>query len=142
MVTCRLILASQPEFEQALQLRHKVFVEEQGVPPELERDEHDSSAHHAMAFQEDRLLGTARLVRDGARGKIGRVAVSRQTRGQGTGVELMRFLEQQAGQMGLSELYLDAQLAVIGFYERLGYTAEGEIFLDAGIQHRRMRKQL
>ncbi len=142
MVTCRLILASQPEFEQALQLRHKVFVEEQGVPPELERDEHDGQAHHAVAFQGDRLLGTARLVADAGRGKIGRVAVSRHSRGQGTGVELMRFLEQQAGQMQISELYLDAQLAVIGFYERLGYTAEGEIFLDAGIQHRRMRKKL
>ena len=70
------------------------------------------------------------------------MAVSEAARGQGLGLELMRCLEQRARQLALPEVYLDAQVKVVGFYERQGYAGEGEIFLDAGIEHLRMRKQL
>lgn len=139
----RLVRATDPEFDAALELRRRVFVEEQGVPLDEERDPYDLEAEHALAYgaggDGTRLLGTARLVPNG---KIGRVAVSREARGQGLGLELMRCLEERARQRALPEVFLDAQLQVLGFYERQGYVAEGEIFLDAGIQHRRMRKLL
>ncbi len=135
----RLIAATDPEFADALELRRRVFVEEQGVPLDEERDEQDLVAEHALLYDGGTLLGTARLVPSG---KIGRVAVSEAARGQGLGLELMRCLEQRARQLALPEVYLDAQVKVVGFYERQGYAGEGEIFLDAGIEHLRMRKQL
>lgn len=135
----RLVAASAPEFAEALELRRRVFVEEQGVPLAEEQDEHDPASDHAVIYQGRLLLGTARLAPGG---KIGRVAVDPQARGRGLGLELVRCLEDRARQQALPEVYLDAQLSVLGFYERQGYRAEGEIFLDAGIQHQRMRKPL
>lgn len=135
----RLVAACDPEFAEALELRRRVFVEEQGVPLCEEQDEHDPNSDHAVIYQGLELVGTARLAPGG---KIGRVAVARAARGQGLGLELVRCLEDRARQRALEEVYLHAQLPVLGFYQRQGYGAEGDIFLDAGLEHRRMRKPL
>lgn len=142
----RLVAHTHPEFADALELRRRVFVDEQGVPLAEEQDALDLRAEHALAYEGDRLLGTARLVAGGEQafpaGKIGRVAVSREARGRGLGLELMRCLEERARELALPEVYLDAQVSVLGFYERQGYRAEGQPFFDAGIEHLRMRKSL
>ncbi len=75
-----------------------------------------------------------------ADGKIGRVAVLRSARGRGIGALLMRRAIEYANKIGLDSLSLDAQLHAIGFYEQLGFSAEGPEFLDAGILHRRMTR--
>lgn len=126
-------VSSPEELQEALRIRHTVFVEEQGVPLSEEQDALDASAVHLLAFVEGAPVGTARLVA----AKVGRVAVLPDFRGRGVGVALMEALHALAGD---EELYLDAQVGVIGFYERLGYAAEGPEFLDAGIRHRRMRR--
>lgn len=131
-------VAGPEELELALAIRERVFVDEQHVPLELERDEYDALAHHWLAWLDGEPVGTARLVElPGNIGKIGRVAVLPQARGAGLGRQLMEALLHHAS--GL-ELILDAQLEVIPFYEKLGFVAEGEIFQDAGILHRRMRR--
>lgn len=126
-------VSTPEELQEALRIRHTVFVEEQGVPLAEEQDAADASALHLLVFVDGAPAGTARLV--GA--KVGRVAVLPAFRGRGLGVALMEAMHALAGD---EELYLDAQVGVIGFYERLGYTAEGPEFLDAGIRHRRMRR--
>lgn len=133
---------------QLMAVRLRVFVEEQGVPPEEERDSLDETAVHFGAYLMARgkaaeCVGSARLVALDARtGKVGRVAVLPEHRERGVGSLLMRTVEEVAQEEGLLELLLDSQLHAVGFYQRLGYASEGPVFLDAGIQHRRMRKAL
>ena len=118
-------------------IRHTVFVEEQSVPVELELDGEDASARHAAAFSDDdRLVGTGRML---ASGKIGRMAVSQSMRRQGIGRALLDALVAEAKRLKLEEVSLGAQLPAVAFYERAGFKAYGDIFLDAGIDHKMMR---
>ncbi len=123
-------------------LRTRVFVEEQGVPAEIEQDLHDATAVHALAEDgEGRVVATGRLlVRD--RGVIGRMAVDASARGHGYGAAVLAELQRQAAARGLAEVELHAQLTARGFYERAGYTAVGDVYEEAGIAHVTMRRQL
>jgi predicted GNAT family N-acyltransferase len=121
-------------------IRHVVFVVEQGVPVELERDAHDPQALHLLALTADgRPVGTARMLADG---HIGRMAVLRAWRNQGIGSALLERLVQLARQQGRSSVFLHAQCQAEPFYARLGFVAEGAVFQDAGIDHRCMRLPL
>jgi predicted GNAT family N-acyltransferase len=126
----------------ALALRHDVFVDEQGVPPELEIDEHDETAVHLIALDGARIVGVCRLVEDGARAKFGRLVVARDARGGGVGSALLSEAERRARALGAEQMVLTAQTSAVGLYERAGYTARGDVFLDAGIEHMTMVKRL
>jgi predicted GNAT family N-acyltransferase len=129
--------------EQAFALRHAVFVVEQHVPAELERDEHDAGAFHAVALLGDRCVGTGRLVRqEGRVGRVGRMAVDGAFRRRGVGDRVLEALEARARADGLVEIELHAQCYVEAFYRRHGYARDGEVFLEAGIEHVVMRKRL
>lgn len=120
-----------------LAVRHRVFVEEQGVPLALEHDEHDASATHLLALVDgDGPVGAARMLDDG---QIGRMAVLAEWRGQGIGTAMLRELLDLAADQGIGAPFLHAQCRAIGFYKRLGFQAQGPEFLDAGIPHRLMR---
>lgn len=126
----------------AFALRHEVFVVEQGVPIELELDEHDETALHLVALEGEELVGTCRIVSDGERAKFGRLVVARAARGAGIGSALLDAAERRARADGARQMVLTAQIAAMGLYERAGYTARGEVFLDAGIEHMTMEKAL
>lgn len=119
-------------------IRQEVFVVEQRVPAELELDEFDAVSLHALAIDDDTALalGTGRLLPDG---HIGRMAVRRDARGRGIGSMLLQALMRQARQRGDAAVVLHAQLSAVGFYRRHGYTPEGAVFMDAGIEHIAMR---
>jgi predicted GNAT family N-acyltransferase len=119
-------------------IRRRVFVEEQGVPESEEMDEWDPLCRHALVFTAaGSLVGTGRLAPSG---KIGRIAVLPQYRGTGAGSAVVLHLVNQATELGLPEVYLHAQADSVGFYDRLGFRAEGPIFDEVGIPHRRMRR--
>ena len=120
------------------QIRESVFVHEQAVPLELEWDGIDADCIHVLAEDEQGYaFGTGRLLPDG---HIGRMAVLREWRGQGAGSALLLALIAIATERGMSEVVLNAQTQACDFYARHGFIAEGEIFLDAGIPHQRMRR--
>jgi predicted GNAT family N-acyltransferase len=123
-------------------LRHEVFVIEQAVAPELERDESDVSAIHLVALRGQTVIGTLRIVRSGEGARIGRMAVRAEARKAGVGTRLMSSGESVARQMGVTEIVLHAQLAAKKFYRRLGYREHGDIFEEAGIPHVEMRKTI
>jgi methyltransferase (TIGR00027 family) len=137
----RVRAARAEELARCHAVRREVFVAEQGVPVEEEMDAHDAVSAHFLAMQADDIVGTARLrlLADGTL-KAERVAVLRPFRRRGVGRALMRALEEAARARG--ELVLNAQTAVVSFYERLGYRCEGPEFVEAGIPHRAMRKRL
>ncbi len=117
----------------------QVFVQEQGVPEELELDEFDSSADHALAYIQNQCVGTARLIlRSDGRAQIGRMAVLREFRQKGVGRQLLRALILLGKSRGIVEFELHAQVSAISFYEKLGFIPHGEVYDEAGIPHRNM----
>ncbi|QBJ90110.1 GNAT family N-acetyltransferase [Streptomyces seoulensis] len=139
--------------EACFAVRKEVFVGEQGVPEDIEYDAHDATALHVLATGADGIpLGTGRLLHgaavagktggDASVGSLGRLAVTRRARGLGVGAALVRAIEDAARDLGLTAVDLHAQTQALGFYERLGYTAYGPGFQDAGIDHRAMRRPL
>ena len=135
------------EMQDALAVRRAVFIEEQGVSEEEEIDAHDgdpaevTSAVHVVAYLDGQPVATGRLLLDitpPEYGHIGRVAVLREHRGRGCGRAVMLALQEEARRRGYPGITLAAQLPAIAFYERLGYVARGEVFLDANIEHRWM----
>lgn len=138
-----LFAGTDPQLRDALGVRDLVFVQEQGVPPEEEIDDYDGVAWHVIARVDEAPVGTARLVSlDADRVKIGRVATLPAFRGQGIASKLVRLLMEFARREGFDTAVLDSQLAAMPVYEKLGFVAEGEVFLDAGILHRRMTRKL
>ena len=117
-------------------IRKSVFIDEQHVPRDLEWDGQDDDCIHFLASLNAIPVATARLT---ARGQIGRMAVLREYRGIGIGSRLLAAVIEQARQSGFKQVFLHAQVNVIGFYEKSGFSAEGDIFIDAGIEHRTMR---
>jgi predicted GNAT family N-acyltransferase len=135
----RQVAFNGPDFDKCFEIRRTVFVEEQHVPIDEERDECDETALHFLATLDDKPAGTARVLLKGSTAKITRVAVLRAARGHGIGEALMRHIESA---VPVCRFTLTAQLHALPFYERLGYVAEGEVFMEAGIPHRDMTKDL
>jgi predicted GNAT family N-acyltransferase len=119
-------------------IRGRVFIVEQNVPWEDEYDNNDYTAVLFNAYDEEKIIGTTRLYA----GKLGRVAVLKDYRGQGIGKALVEAAEAEARAQGLNKVKLASQLEAIPFYEKLGYEIYGDVFLDAGIPHRNMKKML
>lgn len=134
-----LIQAWQEASKQAFAIRQKVFIEEQGVPQEMELDEFDPIAWHALAFQGDQCIGTGRLVEIAEKaGQIGRMAVLASFRGNGVGKAILMELIELAVFQKMSCISLHSQVAAIPFYEKVGFTAQGPVYEEAGIPHRNM----
>lgn len=124
-------------------LRRTVFIEEQGVSQEEEVDGRDDAALHFLAIADGVPAGTARILLGSDYGKIGRVCVLAAARGEGIGATLIHAAVQRLrAQPGIVEARLGAQTRALGFYEKLGFTAFGINYLDAGIPHRDMRLRL
>jgi hypothetical protein len=125
---------------EARRIRELVFVREQGVPLELEWDDQDERCDHALAYAADgSAVGTGRLLPDG---HIGRMAVLKEWRGRGVGAVVLQALIEQARQRGHASARLNAQTYAAGFYRRFGFDVSGSEFMDAGIPHLPMRREL
>ena len=120
-------------------LRRIVFTEEQGVSEADELDDLDNSATHFLATENELPIGTARMRINGDTAKIGRVCVIKSHRGTGLGAALIRAAVEEARKMsGVTTVKLGAQTHALGFYEKLGFEAQGPVYDDAGIEHRDM----
>jgi len=116
-------------------IRLAVFVEEQGVPREIEMDEFDPKSLHALAVQDGEAVGTARLLPDA---HIGRMEVLKPWRRRGIGSRLLVAMVQAARARGESRVVLSAQVHALPFYEAHGFQAEGPVYEEAGIPHQAM----
>ncbi len=134
--------ANQDEIDQALALRLSVFVGEQQVPVEEELDRFDAEALRLVVVDRGEVVATCRLVVDGERVKLGRMAVEQQSRRQGIAAAMLREADDQAARLGATQITLAAQRYVTALYEQDGYQPYGEPFDDAGIEHIWMSKQL
>jgi predicted GNAT family N-acyltransferase len=134
--------ASQAEVDAALELRYRVFCEEQGVTLDADQDGRDGEALHMVAIEDARLLGTCRLVFDDDLARLGRMAVEPDARGRGLGGLLLEEAERQAIAAGSARIRLHAQIDARTLYERGGFERQGEEFVEEGIPHLTMEKSL
>ena len=116
-------------------IRRAVFIEEQQIAEKDEWDAEDPGSVHVLARLNRDPVGTGRL---NPAGKIGRIAVLPGLRGQGIGRQILLRLLEEARRLGIREPYLHAQVQAVSFYEKLGFSREGDAFDEAGIPHVRM----
>jgi predicted GNAT family N-acyltransferase len=136
-VTARAAAATPADWPEIVALRARVFVDEQGVPAEIEQDGRDATAVHAVARDASgRIVATGRLLPgDDGTATIGRMAADAAVRGRGYGAAVLAELHRLAAARGVTGVELHAQVAARAFYERAGYTAVGEEYEEAGIAH-------
>ncbi|NNL34334.1 MAG: GNAT family N-acetyltransferase [Silicimonas sp.] len=135
-------IAVTDKLDVVLAIRRKVFIEEQGISFDDDVDGKDPTAIHLIATDGENAVGTARLLISGEVGNIARVAVLKESRGQGFGKALVLFALDELRRQGASRAMLGAQTSATGFYEALGFAAIGPEFIDAGIPHREMVLEL
>ncbi|MDQ0215636.1 putative GNAT family N-acyltransferase [Oikeobacillus pervagus] len=137
-----IIAKKQEELQQVFNVRKTVFVQEQNVSLEEEIDEFEHSAIHFLLKEEEQALGAGRFRILNGIGKVERICVLKELRGKGAGKKIMQAIEQYAKNQSIPLLKLNAQMHAIPFYENLGYRVVSEEFLDAGIPHKTMIKEI
>lgn len=136
-------ITSQQDMQKCFHIRTKVFVEEQNVPVDEEIDGLDPGACHYLLSVDGTACATARVRYLSGVAKIERVAVLKDWRGHAIGRQLMKFIMADIGENpAIRQMKLGAQIQVIDFYDKLGFKSYGDEFLDAGIRHRWMKREL
>lgn len=114
-------------------VRRQVFIIEQKMPESEEWDDADENSSHVLAFSEKcDVVGTGRLE---PTGKIARLAVLGEYRGQGVGSAMLIRLVEEARQRGFGQVYVHAQTHALNFYKKFGFVSDEEIFAEGGIPH-------
>lgn len=136
------LVTSDSELEGAFEVRRQVFVEEQGIPEDIELDEHDKEALHMVVKDEDRVIGTARvLFLATSLAKIERMAILQPFRRRGIGRRIIAFLSEELRNRQVEQVVLHAQYSVVAFYKSCGFEETGSPFWEAGIKHIKMQRQ-
>ncbi|MEN9318514.1 MAG: hypothetical protein RIS50_546 [Bacteroidota bacterium] len=137
-------IANPQDMAKAFDIRRIVFVIEQACPPDEEYDEHEASSQHFLATQHGVAVGTCRFRKTDYGYKLERFAVLKEYRGSGAGAALLNHcLETLSPNFDFSSqhIYLHAQEHATGFYQKYGFTAQGDRFFEAGIPHFKMTYQ-
>jgi len=137
------LVASDRELKEAIEVRKKVFVEEQGVPEDMELDGLDSQALHMVVKDEERVIGTARVMfLPDRQAKIERMAILKPVRRKGIGRGIISFLNKELKNKQVKQVILHSQYSAVGFYKSCGFEESGLPFFEAGIKHIKMQRSL
>lgn len=135
-------VAGRAEMEAALDVRHRVFCVEQGVPKREEIDGRDGEAIHLVAVEHGRVLGTCRLLFVDRTVQFSRLAVEPDARRRGIATRLLQAADAEAIAAGARRIVLHAQTYARDLYLADGYEPRGHVFVEAGIEHIAMEKRL
>ena len=138
----RLGEVSDPAFAEELSLRRRALAEPLGLALDQVRFAFEPRSLRLWAFEGGRLVGCVLFHREGGSGRLYQMAVEEDRRRSGVGRALVERLHDELRTRGVQQVWLNARGPVVGFYERLGYAAEGEPFVEVGIEHRRMTRAL
>ena len=138
------LATTNKELQGALEVRTKVFVEEQGISQKEEYDGYDNEALHVVAMNRGKVIGTARIrfLFHDRQAKIERMAILISFRRRGIGSGMLSFLNKQVVNKQVDELVLHAQHSVMAFYKSCGFKETGLPFIEARIKHTKMTKQI
>lgn len=123
----------------AMSIRNRVFIEEQNIAKSDEYDGQDDYAIHVIAIINGKAVGTARMQTSC---KIGRLAVLKPYRNSKVATKILEALIREAKQRSLGVVYLHSQIHAVDFYHKLGFSTKGEPFMEAGIEHVLMQKNI
>lgn len=124
------------DLKDAYEIRKKVFIEEQSVPKEIERDKLDICSTHALIYNDELPVATGRIVfKEHSNCSLGRIAVLKEYRGKSIGKMLVENLVQKSFELGAHEIHIHAQKHAQRFYESLNFIPYGEVFYEGGIPH-------
>ncbi len=126
---------TQSEFQDCLNLRQVVFTDEQGFDAAIDRDEIDDTAEHLMALDKDKLIGTARTFPMDDYYKIGRFCILKEYRGQNIGKKMIEEILQILKEKNVSTVKLSSQYRARKFYASCGFSEQGEIYMEDGLEH-------
>lgn len=141
-LSCKIVV-NDCELQGAFEVRKQVFVEEQGIPEDLELDEYDMEAMHMVAKDGERIVGTARvLFLAASQAKLERMAILKPFRHRGIGKSIISFLDEEFKNRGIEQVVLHAQCSAVNFYKSCGFEESGSPFWEAGIKHVKMQKRL
>ena len=133
---------TESELAAALELRARVFCEEQGVSFEADQDGRDPEATHIVAVDDGEVIGTCRLLFRGPVARLGRLAVDQERRGESVAEQILSEADRIAAKAGSESIALHAQTYAQALYERAGYEEYGPTFVEEGIEHVAMEKRL
>ncbi|AAW39786.1 acetyltransferase, GNAT family [Dehalococcoides mccartyi 195] len=137
------LVADENILKMVFDLRYRVFVTEQGIDPDTEYDQHDKSARHLVIHDGERALACCRIrLLDKNLAKIERVAVDRDHRKFGLGRKIMEYAAELLKTEQADRVVVHAQTSAAGFYASLGYTSQGDTFMEDGIEHIQMYLRL
>lgn len=136
------LVETKQQLQDAYAVRMKVFVEEQGVPQEIEIDEFEDNATHFVVYEKEIPIGAGRFRRLDDIGKVERICILHDFRKTGAGKLLMEKIEEVMKQHGIKKAKLNAQTHAEKFYLRIGYQTISELFYEADIPHVAMEKIL
>lgn len=125
----------------AFDIRNKVFVEEQKVDREEEYDSHEDESTHFLLLKDEKPIGTARWRFTDNGIKLERFAILKEHRNSGAGSFLVKEVLKDV-LPHKKNIYLNAQVSAINVYARAGFVKEGELFVEANIDHYRMTFRL
>ncbi|WP_339021226.1 GNAT family N-acetyltransferase [Spiroplasma endosymbiont of Atherix ibis] len=128
-------------FDQALEIRKKVFCEEQNYPLYEEIDEYDELSFHVIGFYNNKAICCARIVKKNEEWYLGRIAVLKKFRSQGIGLQLVNYLVNfTTDKLKADKIYLNAQETAIKLYEKMGFKIVSEPFYEGTIRHFKMAR--
>jgi predicted GNAT family N-acyltransferase len=136
------VARTEAELAAALELRGRVFGDEQGVSFEADQDGRDPEATHIVAVDDGAVIGTCRLLFRGQVARLGRLAVAQERRGENVAAEILREADRIATEAGSESIALHAQTYAQSLYEHAGYVEYGPTFVEEGIEHVAMEKRL
>ena len=136
------MVRTRRDLEHAFRLREEIFIRGQRVPRGIEMDGREGEARHFLAYYRGRLAGCARIRFMGKRAKLERIAVLGRYRKRGLGKAMTAHMIRYARRAGAKEALMHAQCHAGSFYEKCGFKPRGEIFIEAGMKHRKMIKKL
>lgn len=135
------VVENEKEMKEVLGIRKIIFIEEQNIPENRERDELDEKATHFLVKFNNRPIGAARVRFLGNTGKLERISLLRSHRRRGYGKRVVDYLAKYCEEKGVSEIVLHSQLYLKEFYERCGFKPRGKIFFEAGVEHIEMFRE-
>ena len=131
------------EYEQMVKLRDDILRKPLGLSFTREELEREKNNLHIVAYEDERMLGCCMLLEeDPETVRLRQMAVMNDLQGKGIGKALMQFAENLARDRGYKKIIMHARKTAIGFYEKLGYKAVGEEFLEVTLPHFVMEKKL
>jgi len=138
-------IMNEEELKIAFAIRKDIFVKEQGVPLEDEFDQYDKlngDCQHILVHYNEQPVGTGRIRFVDGVGKLERICILESFRKFGLGKDIIKALEEIAEEQGASQVKLHGQTHAEGFYKKLGYRTSSDIFMEDGIPHILMLKDI